>query len=378
MSNARKLADNLPREGQLGNRNIIINGAMQVAQRGTAAHNEGNGYFALDRWYQEKQNQDQFTYSVEQVSDAPSGFSKSLKVTTSTAETALASDEYSRIYQAIEGNNLERIGFGTSDAKPITLSFYVKSSITGNWSASFYVNDANVIYSQAYTINAANTWEYKTLTFPAYTTAGPNIDNTQGAIINFGLFAGSGSNTATTAWTSYAQTNLLGGQTANLGGTLNATWQITGVQLEVGDSATPFEHRSFDEELRRCSRYYQHSNSTGVKPTNGSDSTSFGTGYRALANVNIWGGSTAGRVWEMVRDAPMRATPTGTKFGNNSGYYACIVHGSTSAPNSDNTVTFHENLMLRTEDACFISFDNQSSGNTVWGVMGGFELDAEL
>jgi hypothetical protein len=246
-----------------GSKNIIINGAMTIAQRNTAAHNEGNGYFALDRWYQEKINHDQFTYSVEQVSDAPSGFSKSLKVTTSTAETALASDEYSRIYQAIEGNNFARVGFGTADAKPLSLSFWVKSSITGNWSASLYINDANVIYSQAYTINSANTWEYKTLSIPAYTTAGPNIDNTSGAYLNFGLFAGSGSNTATTAWTSYVQANLLGGQTANLGGTLNATWQITGVQLEVNDNATDFEHENYGTTLAKCERYYHTSFTAG-------------------------------------------------------------------------------------------------------------------
>jgi len=256
---------------QYGNRNIIINGAMQIAQRATQSTNASStGYKTLDRYYHEmKVNTDQFTYTTEQVSDAPSGFSKSFKLTCTTAETALASDEYGRIYQAIEGHNLERIGFGTSDAKQTTLSFYVKSSLTGNFSASFYVNDANVIYSKAYTINAANTWERKTLTFPAYTTAGPNIDNTQGAIINFGLFAGSDSNTASTNWATYAQANLLGGQTASLAGTLNATWQITGIQLEVGDTATDFEHRTFADELARCQRYYEKSFSQGTAPAIG-------------------------------------------------------------------------------------------------------------
>ena len=259
MSKARELAElgAVYDSGALSNRNLIINGAMQVAQRGTAAHNEGNGYFSLDRWHQQKVNQDQFTYSVEQVSDGPSGFSKCLRVTTSTAETALASDEFGRIYQSIEGQNLTRVGFGTADAKPLTVSFYVKSSITGNFSCSLYLNDANVIYSQAYTINAANTWEYKTLSIPAYTTAGPNLDNTQGAILNFGLFAGSGINTATTNWTSYTTTYLLGGQTANLAATLNDSWRVTGVQLEVGSEATPFEHRSFGQELALCQRYFQ-------------------------------------------------------------------------------------------------------------------------
>ena len=267
MSNARKLADNLPSVGQLGDRNILINGQMTIAQRNTAAHNEGNGYFALDRWHQEKSGTDQFTYSVEQVSDAPSGFSKSLKVTTSTAETALAADEFSRIRQVVEGHNLERIGFGTSDAKPLTLSFWVKSTITGNWSASLYVYDTNKIYSQAYTINSANTWEYKTLTYPALTSGAPAYDNSGGLILNFGLFAGSNWTTATTEWTAYGGgANLLGGQTANLGGTLNATWQITGCQLETGSQSTPFEHELISTTLEKCQRYYHNSFHAGKVP----------------------------------------------------------------------------------------------------------------
>ena len=288
-------------EGALSNRNIIINGAMQISQRRTQSTNAAStGYITLDRYYHEmKVNTDQFTYTTEQVSDGPSGFSKSFKLTCTTAETALASDEYGRIYQAIEGNNLERIGFGTSDAKEITLSFYVKSSLTGNFSASFYVNDANVIYSKAYTINAANTWERKTLTFPAYTTAGPNIDNTQGAIINFGLFAGSNSNTASTNWATYAQANLLGGQTASLAGTVNATWQITGIQLEVGDTATPFEHRSYGQELSLCQRYYHYQGKAA--------NTALIGGYHA-SNDDDYCGYT-------VFPTQMRAAPTFTRNG---------------------------------------------------------------
>jgi len=283
---------------QFGNRNLLINGAMQVAQRSTAAHNEGTGYFALDRWRQEKANQDQFTYSVEQVSDGPSGFSKCLRVTTSTAETALASDEFGRIQQIIEGNNLERIGFGTTDAKPFTLSFYVKSSVTGNYAVSFYIADADVIYNKAYTINTANTWEYKTLTFPAYTTAGPNIDNTAGLTLNFGLFAGSDKTTVTTDWTSYTQAYLFGGQTANLAATLNSSWRITGCQLEVGDTATDFEHRNFADELQRCKRYFQIYGNTAYHPffEAGSYNTTNAVGFYML-------------------DGSMRASPTTSTAG---------------------------------------------------------------
>jgi hypothetical protein len=290
--------------GALSNRNIIINGAMQIAQRATQSTNAtSTGYKTLDRYYHEmKVNTDNFTYTTEQVSDAPSGFSKSFKLTCTTAESVLAADEYGRIYQAIEGNNLERIGFGTSDAKQITLSFYVKSSLTGNFSASFYVNDANVIYSKAYTINAANTWERKTLTFPAYTTAGPNIDNTQGAIINFGLYAGSNSNTASTNWATYAQANLLGGQTANLAGTLNATWQITGIQLEVGNTATDFEHEPYSVTLAKAQRYF-------AKVENTTGSGRYVGILQAYSSTNVYGS---------IKDypvVPMRTTPTVSQSG---------------------------------------------------------------
>jgi len=291
---------------QFGNRNLLINGAMQVAQRSTAAHNEGTGYFALDRWRQEKANQDQFTYSVEQVSDGPSGFSKCLRVTTSTAETALASDEFGRIQQIIEGNNLERIGFGTTDAKPFTLSFYVKSSVTGNYAVSFYIADADVIYNKAYTINTANTWEYKTLTFPAYTTAGPNIDNTAGLTLNFGLFAGSDKTTVTTDWTSYTQAYLFGGQTANLAATLNSSWRITGCQLEVGDTATDFEHRNFADQLQACQRYCQR---------HPSQDQADGGNYSILGAAG-WASSTTNANVPMQLPTTMRLEPTATFSGN--------------------------------------------------------------
>ena len=349
MSKARELAElgAVYDSGALSNRNLIINGAMEVAQRGTAAHNEGSGYFSLDRWYQQKSNQDQFTYSVEQVSDGPSGFSKCLRVTTSTAETALASDEFGRIYQAIEGQNLVRVGFGTADAKPLTVSFYVKSSITGNFSCSLYINDANVVYSQAYTINAANTWEYKTLSIPAYTTAGPNLDNTQGAILNFGLFAGSGINTATTNWTSYSTTYLLGGQTANLAATLNDSWRITGVQLEVGTEATPFEHRSFGDELALCQRYfcrtYGYGTTTGAADTSpGCISTVSETAhnYASAGNFNF--------------PVEMRAAPSVTLYST----YNANTTGKVTADATDGT----GNAGFIAASRCFIHRANDSSG----------------
>ena len=258
MSNARKLADNLPTEGQLSGRNIIINGGMTVAQRSTQSTNAGSGYITVDRFNHEvKYNTDNLTYTTEQVTDAPSGFSKSLKLTVTTAESALAADEYGRIYYVAEGQDLQRIGYGTSACKEVTLSFYVKSSITGNFSTSIYLSaSGGVIANQAYTINSANTWERKTLTFPTYTTANVPNTNAAGMYINFGLFAGSNYTTAASTFVAHTGAHLLGGQTANLAATLNSSWQITGIQLEVGSQASPFEHRSYADEFLRCARYY--------------------------------------------------------------------------------------------------------------------------
>ena len=258
MSNARKLADNLPSEGQLSGRNIIINGGMTVAQRQVQSTNAGSGYITVDRFYHElKYNTDNFTYTTEQSTDAPSGFSKSLKLTCTTAESALAADEYGRIYYVAEGQDLQRIGYGTSACKEVTLSFYVKSSITGNFSTSIYLAaSGGVIANRAYTINSANTWERKELTFPTYTTANVPNTNAAGMYINWGLFSGSNSTTAASTFVSHTGAHLLGGQTANFAGTLNATWQITGVQLEVGSQSTPFEHEPYETTLRKCQRYY--------------------------------------------------------------------------------------------------------------------------
>ena len=182
----------------LSNRNIIVNGGMTIAQRSTQSTNAGSGYITVDRFYHELKNStDNLTFTTEQVTDAPSGFSKSLKLTVTTAESAVAADEYGRMYYVVEGQDLQRIGYGTSACKEVTLSFYVKSSITGNFSASIYLSaSGGVIANQAYTINSADTWERKTLTFPTYTTANVPNTNAAGMYINFGLFAGSNYTTA--------------------------------------------------------------------------------------------------------------------------------------------------------------------------------------
>jgi hypothetical protein len=244
----------------LGRRNIIINGAMQVAQRGTSDSANSNG-FGVDRFKGAVTAMDNLvtSYTQESPTDLP-GFTNSLRVTTTTAESALESNELLRMMQFIEGQNCQGFKYGTSSAEDVTLSFWVKSSITGTYAVSVYCDASTArMIGSTYTINSANTWEYKTITLVGDTTTVIDNDNSEGFRINWVLSAGSNyTSTDNTSWANYSGGQLAYGHTANgLVTTTNATWEITGVQLEVGDTATPFEHRSYGEELQLCKRYYE-------------------------------------------------------------------------------------------------------------------------
>ena len=265
MSKAAELAALIGSQTALSNRNLIINGAMQVAQRGTSfsyAHDGTTAAYNLDRFslaIRGSGYSDEFDCTITQVSDAPAGFSNSLKLTTGTAESAVGADEYYNLYQAVEAQNLQLLNYGTSSAKTTTLSFYVKSSITGTFGCSLYQGDDNRIINRTYTINSANTWERKTISIAADPTGVIDNDNTGGLWIYWSFGQGSDFDGGTTAtdWTGYTTTNFFdSSSTDSVVTTAGATWQITGVQFEVGDVATPFEHRSIGDELARCQRYY--------------------------------------------------------------------------------------------------------------------------
>jgi len=261
-----------------GRRNLIINGAMQVAQRGTSTTGVGSaGYYACDRWVYDGNSSAVFT--MEQSTDTPDGFGNSFKVTTTTADGSLDSGQWGAIQQRIEGQDLQQLGFNTSNPKKFTVSFWVKSSISGGYVFGLYYDDGSstsVRYTgKPYTIQSANTWEYKTITFDAPT--GDNEianDNTTGLRLYFCLSAGS-NYTGGTSGTWGSTSDWFVGQEANIDGTLNATFQITGVQLELGDTATPFEHRSYGDELQRCQRYFQW-NPTGVVSFSGGSNQAAG------------------------------------------------------------------------------------------------------
>ena len=243
-------------ETALSNRNILYNGSMQVAQRGADINSVANGGFCTDRFKISYANTDNLVLNLDQSTDTPAGFSSSLKLSVGTVESALAADEYLQFGQKIEAQNLQQLIYGTSSAKTLTLSFWVKSSATGTYAVSIFQSDATKYYSTTYTINSANTWEYKTVEISGNVSNVINNDNGEGLRVNWTLSAGtnytSGSNGA---WG--AVTNWSVGHNVSWITTSGATFFITGVQLEVGTVATPFEHRSYGQELALCQRYFQ-------------------------------------------------------------------------------------------------------------------------
>mgnify|MGYP001478929118 CR=1 FL=1 len=247
----------------LGRRNLIINGAMQVAQRGTSfniAHDGDREAFPVDRFkFIMDTAMDSYDATVEQSSDAPDGFANSFKITTGTAETGVDAEEYILVEHKVEAQNLQQLNYGSASAQLTTFSFWVKSSVTGTFGMSVYVPDSGRIIGKQYTINSADTWEYKTITVEGDTSgSGIANDNGEGVRIAWWLLAGSDfTGTDNTDWVDFVTTAYGDAVEQNgVGTTAGATWQITGVQLEVGSVATPFEHRSYGEELAACQRYY--------------------------------------------------------------------------------------------------------------------------
>jgi len=242
-----------------GRRNIVINGAMQVAQRGTSFTGVGNGdnAYYLDRFKFAEGGSPNGEFTITQASDGPNGFANSMKFDCTTAETALAANEQIRLIYSIEGQDVQQLKKGTSDAEYVTLSFYVKSNLTGTAVVGLYDNDNNRYNAKSYTIDSANTWEKKVLTFQPDTTGTLDDDNATSIQIYFYLQAGSNktSGTLPSNWETLVEANSAPGQTINIASSTDNDFFITGIQLEVGSQATPFEHRSFGEELALCRRY---------------------------------------------------------------------------------------------------------------------------
>ena len=320
-----------------GARNRIINGDMRIDQRNNGASINSDAY-SVDRWFREISNDGALT--AQRSGEAPVGFTSSLLCTTTTADASLGATQYTLIYQHIEGNNLYDLGFGTANASSVTLSFWVRSSLTGTFGGSFR-SGAQVgttrSYPFTYSISSSNTWEYKTITIPGDTNASGETwvkNNGRGATVFFSLGTGSTFSGTAGSWASANYVGATGG--TSVIGTLNATWYITGVQLEPGTVATPFERRSYGQELALCQRYYYRVNRDGIAFGR------LGTGGLAFSSTGMAG-------WTAF-PVPMRTAPTALETtGTASNYQVFNASGGgvtvTSIVYNNSTTVMGETLV---------------------------------
>lgn len=316
MSRARDFADlaGSADAGGLTGRNLIINGAMQVAQRNTsvASLSSTATYSTCDRW--EVQYGSSGTFTESQSTTAPSGFSNSLKLDCTSAD---ASPNYLVLMQCLEGQDLQHLKKGTSAAESTTLSFHVRSSKTGTYQVNLRDLDNSRIIGATYTISSANTWEFKSITFAGDTTGAFDNDNGASLDIEWWLAAGSTYNTGAvpTAWEASTEADRAAGLNVAIGASTSDDFHLTGVQLEVGTRATSFEHRSFGDELLKCYRYCYVWKS--------------GQTYDVFADMNVW--TTAALLGQYALPVDMNHDP-GIQFGSAGNFVY-------SANNADRVIT---------------------------------------
>ena len=256
--------------GALSNRNMIINGAMNVAQRATSVSDVGTtvGYFTCDRWKYAEALNTAGRLTMSQTSDGPNGISANcLKLDCTTVDTSIAAGEFIRIQQIFEGQNLQRIGKGVAGAKQITVSFYVKANAALTFACELY--DANNGRQISKLFSTTTSWSRIELTFPADVDDGSspfNDDNGRSLDLSFIIHAGSDFTSGTlnsSSWANLVQANRAAGIDSFFSST-NNNFFITGVQMEVGPVATEFEHTSYSDELHKCRRYFYNLQSAGV------------------------------------------------------------------------------------------------------------------
>jgi hypothetical protein len=282
--------------GVTGFKNRIINGAMVIDQRNAGASVTPNASYTLDRWI--AQNSQTSKYTVQQNAGSvtpPTGFTNYLGVTSSSAYSVSATD-YFFVQQVIEGYNIADLGWGTANAKTITISFWVRSSLTGTFGGALQNSGATRNYPFSYTISVADTWEQKTITIAGDTSGTWLTTNSAGIFVIFGFGVGTTYSGTAGAWSGTTYFSATGA--VSVVGTLNATFYITGVQLEVGSTATTFDYRPYGTELMLCQRYYYRVNAT-------SGYTPYGHG---------WNSSTSAGIVVIRHPVRMRVQPTSVDF----------------------------------------------------------------
>lgn len=353
--------------GSLSFRNRIINGDMRIDQRNAGASvSPPNQGYCLDRWTTWLS---QATYTVQRNAGGvtpPPGFSNYHGVTVTSATTIGVSD-YFGIGQKIEGFNISDLAWGTASAQSATLSFWVRSSLTGNFGAVIRRGDGGQYYAFTYAISAANTWEYKTVTIPGPTTGSWSSDNGTGLFLLFGL--GAGSNQTASSNNTWINGGVLGASGATpVVATNGATFYITGVQLEAGTVATPFERRDYGRDLMMCQRYFEKSFPQGIAPANGGSSTTLATvdgAVYGMAQNRIGAGPTT------QFKVSKRAVPTMQKYGNSSGDWVYALQNATGFNGGANSG------LGRVSESSFVG-DQQVQDALAVFVVGHWTASAEL
>ena len=349
-----------------GRRNMIINGAMQVAQRATSSTGVGSadGYFTLDRWYCDTNGNSagRLTMTQTAITDLP-GFQNCLKFACTTADTSIAAAERFRLEYKMEGFDAQGLAKGTSDAKPVTVSFYVKGHDSATYTVGLY--EGTTGRKIAATFPVTTSWVRQTVTFPGDTTGVIPNNNTAQLMLRFYLHAGSNytSGTLGTSWNDDGNTVQISSDGNSIFESTSAEFFLTGVQMEVGEQATPFEHRSFGEELALCQRYYEHSYNDGVVPSSNSN----------IGGANHYGSSDNGSnaVYCQTFAVRKRAVPTQTFHADdgtdNQWDYA---RGATSGKA---TMT-----SFRQRQTHSLGYLNVGAANTTCYLLGHWIADAEL
>jgi hypothetical protein len=310
-------------------RNRIINGDMRIDQRnnGASVTLDAGGVYTVDRFRGYEDTDGAMT--AQRVTTAPTGFVNSLQVTTTTADASLSALQFCAVEQVIEGSNISDLGWGTASAQTVTLSFWVRSSLTGTFGGVLKNSAGTRSYPYTYSISVANTWEYKTVTIPGDTSGTWLTDTGMGIRVQFGLGVGSTYSGTAGSWAASALISATGA--VSVIGTLNATWFLTGVQLEVGTVATPFERRQYGQELALCQRYYEKSFGQSQSLT-----TFDGAGRQGSYAVNSSDLYDLGcTMWKVTK----RASPTATVYSSNSRTAGRVFSGSADVVASFNTAT---------------------------------------
>ena len=320
MSKAAELAALIGSQSSLANRNLIINGDMAIAQRSTSktgyAHDTSGGYHTIDRWAIDVGGSTGGVVTLTQDTDSTAPFPEAYKIACTTADTSIAAGEYAILSQALEGIDLSRIKKGNSDAKKLTVSFWCKADAALTYGISLRDDDNNRICNS--TFNVTTSWSRVSVTFPADTNGEfLTHDNTQSMTLYFWLHAGSTYTGGTFSSLTWADTvwNTAVSSIGSIYASTSRTFYITGVQMELGEVATPFEHESYADNLRRCQRYWQQSYASG---TVAGTATDVGQVIRFIDATQSYAGH-----WITFKEE-MRAAPTGTIYNTSTGSSASI------------------------------------------------------